>query len=157
VPDAGVVCEAASLVIDPHPHGLGLGIGEAVLVVEGKEAEPGVEVGREVAASIQLRFVVQDLAGRLCRPMALFVRTRSSTTAWWRCRASIHWAWWEPTTPHSLVMLVAMMEYFQPVFFSRSVRFSACRPDGLTRRTISRMPFSQPLRRLRPVTSATAL
>lgn len=52
VPDAGVVCEAAGLVIDPHPHGLGLGVGEAVLVVEGKEAEPGVEVGREHPATV---------------------------------------------------------------------------------------------------------
>jgi hypothetical protein len=52
-------------------------------------------------------------------------------------------------------MLVAVIEYFQPVACSNAVRSFICRPDGLTRRTISRMPSIQPSRRFRPVSSAT--
>jgi hypothetical protein len=35
-------------VVEPEPHGVRLGVGEAAFVVEGQEAEPGVEVGGEV-------------------------------------------------------------------------------------------------------------
>jgi hypothetical protein len=36
-------------------------------------------------------------------------------------------------------MFVAVIEYRQPVFFSKSVSLAACRPEGTTRRTISRV------------------
>jgi hypothetical protein len=52
-------------------------------------------------------------------------------------------------------MLVAMIEYFRPVFFSNAVSSFICRPDGLTRRTIRRMTLIQPSRRFSPVNSAT--
>ena len=51
-----------------------------------------------------------------------------------------------------------MMEYRQPVAFSKAVRFFACRRDGLVRRTIHRSPSGQPAARLvRWVISATCL
>ncbi|WP_306192018.1 hypothetical protein [Streptomyces sp. MK5] len=38
-------------------------------------------------------------------------------------------------------MLLAVIEHFQPVFFSKAVWSFVCRSDGLTRRTISRIPY----------------
>src|SRR4249920_974180 len=35
----------------------------------------------------------QVFEGRLYRPIALFVRTWSSTTACWRCSTSVNWGW----------------------------------------------------------------
>ena len=37
-----------------------------------------------------------------------------------------------------------MMEYRQPVAFSKAVRFLACLREGLVRRTIHRKPCGQP-------------
>ncbi|MFI7640555.1 hypothetical protein [Nonomuraea sp. NPDC049400] len=51
-------------------------------------------------------------------------------------------------------MLVAMIEYFQPVRISNAVRFLRWQAEGRTRRT-SRMPSGQPARWFRPVSSAT--
>ena len=68
--------------------------------------------------------------------------------------------WWLPGTPPIPVtgMFVQMMEYFQPVFFSRRSGSSVCRRDGFTRRTIHRRPAGQfPARLIRCVISATAL
>jgi hypothetical protein len=42
--------------------------------------------------------------------------------------------------PHIRLMLVAMVEYFQPVRVSKAVRFLRCRAEGRTRSTRSRMP-----------------
>ena len=66
--------------------------------------------------------------------------------------------WWLPGTPAipASGMFVQVMEYFQPVFFSWSVRFLMCRRDGFTRRAIQRRPPGQfPARPIRPVISAT--
>src|ERR1017187_3481592 len=55
-------------------------------------------------------------------------------------------------------MFVQVMEYFQPVFLSYSVRFFRWRRDGLTRRAIHRRaPGQFPARVVRPVISATSL
>ena len=54
-------------------------------------------------------------------PMALAVRTPPvSTTACSRWTVSMYWGWWLPGTPAMPVlrMLVQVIEYFQPVFFS---------------------------------------
>ncbi|WP_055482906.1 hypothetical protein [Sphaerimonospora mesophila] len=49
-------------------------------------------------------------------------------------------AWWLPGTPRIPrgPKLVAMMEYFHPVFFSNAVRLALCLLEGLTRRTSRR-------------------
>ena len=55
-------------------------------------------------------------------------------------------------------MFVQMMEYRQPVAFSKAVRFCACRRDGFVRRTIQRRASGQLAARLsRWVISATCL
>ena len=55
-------------------------------------------------------------------------------------------------------MFVQVMEYFQPVFFSWSVRFLRWRRDGFTRRAIERSPSGQfPALVSRPVISAASL
>ncbi len=70
-------------------------------------------------------------------------------------RASSHWIWWGPRTRVILEMIVVMIEHFQPMCFSNAVRSFICGPDGLTRRTISRIPLVQPSRVFSPVNSAT--
>ena len=51
-----------------------------------------------------------------------------------------------------------MIEYRQPVFFSKAVRLGICRRDGLVRRAIHRKPCGQSAARLvRWVISATAV
>ena len=79
------------------------------------------------AASTQPQFTTQVFDGRLRSPMDLFVRTWSSTTACSRCSTSMNWAWWLPGTPGmpAAGMFVTMMEYRQPVAFSKAVRFLA--------------------------------
>ena len=72
----------------------------------------------------------------------------------------MYWGWWLPGTPAipASGMFVQVMEYFQPVFFSQSVRFLRWRRDGFTRRAIHRRPSGQfPARLIRPVISATSL
>jgi hypothetical protein len=72
----------------------------------------------------------------------------------------MYWAWWLPGTPAipASGMFVQLMEYFQPLSFSWSVRFLRCRRDGLTRLAIQRSPPGQfPARLVSPVISAVSL
>jgi hypothetical protein len=88
------------------------------------------------AARAHARSTFQALEGRFRSPMALFVRTLSSTVAWLRCSASSHCGWCEPGMPRIRVIFVATTAYRQPVARSRSVRFFWCRAAGRVRRTI---------------------
>ena len=73
------------------------------------------------AASTHPLLTCQVFDGRLRSPMALAVSTPPvSTVAWSRCSTSMYCGWWLPGTPAIPLsgMLVQVMEYFQPVFFS---------------------------------------
>ncbi len=84
--------------VEAEAHGVRLGVGQVLDVVQGQQPHPGIEITREVAASIQPQLTSQE-EGKLSRPIALFVRTRSSTPAWERCSTSRNWLWPEPAMP----------------------------------------------------------
>ena len=76
---------------NPVAQRVGFGMDKVGLVVQAEQPGPGVQVRGDVRGQeTQPWLTVQALEGRLRRPMALFVRTRSSTPAWARCSASGH-------------------------------------------------------------------
>lgn len=72
---AGMAAEPGVQVVEPEAHGVRLGVGESVAVMEVSRRTQTSRSAARFAVSIQPRCRVQDFEGRLCRPMALFVRT----------------------------------------------------------------------------------
>jgi hypothetical protein len=96
---AGVAGELGGQMPQPVAQRGGFGVGEVVDVVQAEQPIPGVQATGEVGGSIQPQLVDQAELGSLRRPVALLVRTRSSTPACARWRTSSHCGW-EPAMPH---------------------------------------------------------
>jgi hypothetical protein len=75
-----VADEPAGDAPDPVTERVKLCVAEFWLVVEGKEAGPGCEVGGDVRGEDPSLVDLLGLAGKVARPMALAVRTPSVST-----------------------------------------------------------------------------
>ena len=98
------------------------------------------------AARTHPALTCQAFEGRFRIPMAFAVRTPLvSTVAWSRWTALMYCGWWLPGTPAipARGILVQVMEYFHPVFFSKTVMFFLCRRDSFTRRAMNRSPSAR--------------